>query len=131
MTRLSLIIILALGLGCQNKKGDVIANLTNNTYKYWDVVEMHNFYSKSKSRVYPVYCYYFNLNGEFGFYKYENEKRKIYDSGDVQSPDSWQYSSDTTILIGGVKLAIGKLTEDTLILFYPNTNKIILAKSEN
>jgi len=109
--------------------GDITQKLTDGKNKYWDVVEMTNLYSKSHSDFYPFYCYSFKSNGSMDFFYYENEKRLVYNAGDIEIPKRWKYVSEDSILIGNLKAKIDKLTNDTFI-FSSREMRVVLAASK-
>jgi hypothetical protein len=117
-------------IGCTtNRKEEIIYNLTNNTQKYWDLVREPKWYDKSKAKIYPVYCYYIDKNGIFKLYKYQQDKRILYDGGDAVLSNTWEYLTDTTINLNGLVYKLKKLTADTLI-FSLEGNVTVLAKSK-
>jgi hypothetical protein len=121
------ILISCVSKDAQEKK-EIIYNLTNNNFKYWDVVKKPMWYDKNTTRGFPGYCYYFNKGNSFQFYQYIKGKRVLYNSGDIALPDTWKYLSDTTINLNGLPCNIIKLTPDTFI--YSNyKDTIILSKS--
>ncbi len=111
--------------GCKKTlKENIIYNLTNNSFKYWDIVEHPgNYYYKNKSKRFPIYCYYFDIKGNFSSMVYPinkgRRKRTIpftKDFSDYIVPDTWEYESDSIIKIQGYEYRIIKLTEDSLII---------------
>jgi hypothetical protein len=126
---------LLLIIGCNNVKENIDKKLTGGNYKYWDVIEMPRFYSMSKGVKgvkYPfLYCYYFDIKGRQRFYEYDHGKRVPYDMGDIEIPNTWQYVSKDSIIIGNSKAKIEKLTKDTFIYVFNNGERIVLAASQN
>ncbi len=102
MKKVLLILILVVSSCGKDKKEEMIHNLTNDGGKYWDLVYSPNFYDKSKSLTFPMYCYYFDNKGNLFFYTYKKEMtRERYHHHDIQFDLRWYLLSDTTIMLWG------------------------------
>ncbi len=127
--RLKYCLIIFCVIACNNSKNDINYILTNDTSKYWDVLQLPGFYQKDSSKVYPFYCYYFDKNGKRIFYQYIKGKRIQYSSGDIVIPEIWKPLTDTTILLGNTVCKIDKLIKDTFI--YSNKfGQVILTSAD-
>lgn len=124
-----LLLIILLSSCVKDRKKELTYFLTNNGCKYWDMVYNPRFYDKSKSRVYPYYCYSFDKNRKWQFFSYKKGKRKPYEQGDIYIPETWSLISDTSILIGNSVFKIEKLTKDTFIFSSRSAGNTVLAKS--
>jgi hypothetical protein len=126
-----LFIILIIASSCvKDKKHDLLYFLTNNNFKYWDLVYRSNFYDQSKSIIYPRYCYCFDKNRKWTFYTYKKGVRQYYDSGDIVIPEKWTLISDTLIVLGYKKYTIKKITIDTLIYTCGKADSTVLTRSK-
>ncbi|MCW3085786.1 MAG: hypothetical protein JWP12_3152 [Bacteroidetes bacterium] len=120
MKQFGIILFCVTGLfACKkSKKEQFIYNLTGGSYKYWDVVEDHN-YNKKKANRFPTMSYYFDVNGTYQFYLYYKKDRSQrlpspYD--DVIEYHNWKYKSCSSIEIERNDFYVEKLTEDSLII---------------
>lgn len=125
------IIITFFCANCKNTEESITSRLTDNNYKFWDVVEMSG-YSKDKQlkrgASYPNFCYYFDNKGNYKLYEYKKNKRILYDKGDIVIPETWKLITKDSLVLGNSKIRIEKLTNDTLI-YKILDNRIVLAKS--
>ncbi len=134
-------IALLLGLICSCHKPVKEKNIeliTNASFKYWDIIQKptSEYYKNTSKAYFPLYCYYFDINGNFTLLFYDKNSRRTpwgkskYD--DYIVPDKWEYLTDSTINIQKTMYYIRKLTPDSLILECSSKyiGTIILAKSD-
>lgn len=131
MKKVIISLILLAIFSCNKKSNSDIYSLTNDSVKYWDVIEKPNFYSKCNSKTFPYYGYYFSKNGEFSFYFYENSTRKAFENNDVVRSNNWRYITERSIEIGENIYEIEKLSNDSFIYFSPLLGRTVLVKSNS
>lgn len=125
MRAFKIIIIILVLFACNNSKNEVIKKIAGNTGKYWDVKR-----DKDIDHSPPLYCYYFDNNGKYRIFEYSNNKRVLYDGGDIEIPEVWSYLTDSTIMIATANYKIEKLTSDTFIYSSPELGQKMLIKSK-
>ncbi len=126
------IVILTLILFACNSEKDINEKIAGNTEKYWDVWWSGSFEEKILNPdPSAVYCYYFDRTGKYRIYSYRNGRRVLYDGGDIEIPEVWNYLSDSTIMIATANYKIEKLTRDIFIYSSQHFGRKMLVKSKN
>ena len=91
--------------------------MADEKYCYWDVIvskKLH--YNKSDAFNYPLYCYYFDLEGKYKVFYYNKNKRIELKVRDLPQINSWCFLRDSLIVLNTDTLKLLQLDLDTLLL---------------
>lgn len=122
------IVSILLFISCgKDREKEISALLTNEDYKFWDIIQRDE-----KIYVDPYFSYYFNNQGEWIVFKYDNEGHRVkYNGGDISLVQSWKYISESSIIIGGMEYKINTLSVDTFIYSSKFGDVVKLVQSNN